>query len=148
MPKKSNAKTFLLMLLLLAGMGVILFFASAQGKGGIFDLRNRASTGLGVATLTFAPPATTVHYVGDVFPIDVMLAANGKNISGVAFRYIFPNSGIVNVVDQDPNLPDAQVRSFATTLDPSFNVPVNQSAAQPSGQVYIDYAATTNLASG
>lgn len=136
------------MTLLLVFMGVVVFFASQQGKGGIFDLRNRASTGAGSTTLTLAPPDSTKRYVGDEFPVDLIFNANNRAISGIAFRLTFPDTGVVTVIDQDATKTGAQIKSFSSALDASFTDSVNQSSPQPTGSVYIDFATITTLPDG
>ncbi len=146
--KKTNTTNILAMAFIFVALIVGAFFVSQQGRGGIFDLRNRASGPGGVSTITLQPTPSGTHYVGDQFPVDLFFAANGKHISAIALRLIYQDAGIISVVDRDPTQGGTQIESFATLLDPTFATSVNLSQRQPTGQTYIDYATTTNLIDG
>jgi uncharacterized protein (DUF697 family) len=144
--KSAKKKAFIVMILFALFLGVGLFVVTQKG-GGLFDLRNRASSPSGIATLTLQPIGVT-RYIGDTFPVDLYFSTGGKNISSVALRLIYKDTGAVSVVDQNTTQAGTQITDLASTLDPSFATTVNQSQAQPSGDVYIDYATTTNLQNG
>lgn len=136
------------MSVILVVMGITIFFVSQQGTGSLFDLRQRASSPNGVATLNISPADSTTHYVGDILPLDVMFATNGKGVSGVSFRYTYPVNNVMEIFDKDAAVAGAQIVSHSTDLDPSFITTVNTASPQPNGKVYVDFAATNTISGG
>lgn len=146
MNKRTLISSSLLLLLMIA-MGVTAFFVT---QGGQFDLRKRASAPGGDVTLTLQP-GTQTYAVGDTLTTDVMLNTGGRAISGVAMRLVFPynaSSPVLDVIDADPQTSGIQIQSTASILDASFATNVNVAQGQPSGQMFIDFSATTNTTAG
>lgn len=148
MKKPSLISLIFMSLILLVGLGVGVFTIS-QKSGGQFDVRKRASGGLGVATLTLQTSAT-MRYVGDIFKLDIMINTAGKKISGAAFRLVLPYSAapVLELLDDDPNADGTQITSHATSLGSGMATSVNTAQSQPSGQMFIDLAAITSDPNG
>src|SRR5438034_7915925 len=119
MNKKGSAWAIVGMIILALGLGAGVYFLSRPG-GGLFELRQKAAGPTGVASINFQPPQTQLHYVGDQFPLDVMMNTAGKFITGVAFRLTYQDDRLVDLVDRDLTIAGVQIDSFSAQLDPSF----------------------------
>lgn len=155
MVKKSHSpgirKLFIVLfsILLFCGLGVAVFFTT-QKQTGIFDVRNRASGPSGDVTLTLTTESFD-RYIGDTFPVNVMLDTKGKAISGVALRFFYPFIGTspeLEVVDTDTGTAGVQIQPFVSALN--MGVTVNSVYTQPTtnGNVFIDFTALSSAPEG
>lgn len=149
MKKNTSRIQLLVVFLLLLGVGVTALVVSQKGTSQ-FDIRKRASAPSGTATLTLET-SSTQRYIGDVFPVKVMLNTADTPISGVALRLSYPFTGTtpeIEVVDADPSTTGVQIESHASSLSLTTNV--NSVVRQPesNGNVFIDFSATTTSPTG
>lgn len=132
---------FALSLLLVCGLGVMVYFVSQNKSGSVFDTRNRASSSTGGVVITLENASGT-RYVGDTFPVKIMLKTGGNKISGLGVRlqYSFTNATPeLEVVGGQVNLtlPSGLVRNVNTVFVDTTGK-----------KVYIDFGAISESVDG
>lgn len=152
---KRNLVGLLIIVFLVFGAALTAWFASQKGTK--FDTRQRASGPSGTATITLET-TTSTRYVGDVFPVRVMLNTNGKPISAAALQLKYPITYVsgtttpdLAVVDQDPNAAGTQIISNASTLASSFSTSINlatENVTNNTRYIYIDFSAIDTSITG
>ncbi|MEK7165376.1 MAG: hypothetical protein AAB874_01030, partial [Patescibacteria group bacterium] len=154
---KSTTKVaiFGLVAVALLFVGVIVSVKETSKPGTPFDIRERASTPGGSATISLVTDSQT-HYTGDVFPVKVMLNTNGAPISAAQFRFQYPvvfTVGVADleVVDQNTAISGIQIESKAEMLGSGMGHNINTVSQATVGGItyfYIDFSAITTAITG
>jgi hypothetical protein len=147
--KTKNLIGVVIPILLLVGV-VVGVNVISTGKTGVFELRKKASTPEGKVKLSLGAERQTV-YLGDVFPISVMVDTNGEKLSSITFRLTFPYNKtarpVFDVVDSSTGNPSNSIASNTAGVGSGLTASVNAVQRQStSGNILIDFSAiTTNV---
>ena len=146
--KSSKTKSFfrvVIPILLLVGV-VVGVSVISTGKTGVFELRKKASILEGKVSLFLGGDQTV--YLGDVFPIPVMVDTGGEILTSIVFRLTFPYNKtakpVFDVVDPDTGNPSNTIVSNTGAVGSGLVASVNAVQRQTTdGNIVIDFSATT-----
>lgn len=124
-----------ILLLLLVSIPVTVFLVQQQQ-----DIRNRASTPQGQATVSLSPARISIP-AGQTITVSVSFKTGGIAISAIAIRLSYPYSGTTPEISVDP----ASIKANPSLTENSWACPLVKAVTPKDGIVNVDIAcATTN----